>query len=80
MKPYEEIEEQMKEQLNALVEWSGSQVRLAHYLNVSKQVVSSWVRRGRISASMAIEVEKVTKGAFTKRQLRPDVVKWIDEE
>lgn len=80
MKSYKELEQQMKEQLEKLVEWSGSQVRLAHCLNVSRQVVHSWVKRGRISASMAIEVEKITKGRFTKRDLRPDVIKWIDEE
>ena len=80
MKSIEELKEQQRGELKALIDWAGSQTRLAHYLSISPQVVSNWVARGRISASMAIEVEKVTKGAFTKRQLRPDVIKWIDEE
>lgn len=80
MKSYKKLKEEMKAELDNLIEWSGSQARLAQILDVTRQAVSVWVARGRISASMAIEVEKATKGAFTKRQLRPDVVKWIDEE
>lgn len=80
MKSMKEIKEAQKNELDALIEWAGSQTRLSHYLDVSTQVVSNWVKRGRISASMAAEVEKLTNGAFTKRQLRPDVIKWIDEE
>ena len=80
MKSIMEIKEQQISELKALIDWAGNQTRLAHYLNIAPQVVSNWVARGRISASMAIEVEKVTNGAFTKRQLRPDVINWIDEE
>ena len=79
MKSNTEIMKQQKDELNRLIEWSGTQTRLAHNLGVSPQVVSAWVSRGRISASMAREVEKITKGQFTKRDLRPDVIKWIDE-
>lgn len=79
MKSMAELKEDQEKELNSLIEWAGNQTRLAHCLNKSPQVVSNWVARGRISASMAIEVEKVTNGVFTKRQLRPDVTKWIDE-
>lgn len=80
MKSIIELKEQQRSELRSLIDWAGSQTRLAHYLDISPQVVSNWVARGRISASMAIEVEKITSGTFTKRQLRPDVIKWIDEE
>lgn len=79
MQSYTEIMNQQEKALNSLIEWAGTQTRLAHNLGVSPQVVSAWVKRGRISACMAIEVEKLTKGRFTKRDLRPDVIKWIDE-
>ena len=80
MKPIAELKKEQKQELERLISWAGSQTRLAHYLDISPQVVSNWVARGRISACMAIKIEEVTNGAFTKRQLRPDVIKWIDEE
>lgn len=59
-----------------LVEWAGSQHMLAKILDVSPQVVSNWVARGRISATKAAELEQRTKGEFKKSDLRPDVKEW----
>jgi DNA-binding transcriptional regulator YdaS (Cro superfamily) len=72
-------QQQQKQELDRLLEWAGSQTTLATYLGVAPQVVSNWVGRGRISASEAIRVEELTKGLFTKKQLRPDVNKWRNE-
>lgn len=77
---YKDAEKKQSEELQRLIEFFGSEYRLAKALELSPQAVNGWKKRGRISASMAIEVEKMTKGRFTKRDLRPDVIKWIDEE
>lgn len=79
----ESISEAMKrrsrESLNLAVEYFGSQKNLAAALGTSKQTVNNWIKRGRISASSAIDVEEVTKGDIKKQDLRPDVVEWIGE-
>lgn len=80
MKSFEQIKTEQAESLIRLVEYAGNQSRLARHLNVSPQVVQNWIKRGRISASCAIDAERITKGAITKRELRPDVDKWIDEQ
>jgi len=72
----EEIKKAQAEQLGALLVWFGSQKMAAHMLGVSKQTVSNWVARGRISAVCAIKAEEETKGEFTKELLRPDVLEW----
>lgn len=76
MKSIKEIKKQQRDELIKLVEWVGSQARLARELNTSNQVVYSWVKRGRISATAAMMVEKKTDGLFTKESLRPDVTAW----
>lgn len=79
MKPYEEVLQEQSLNLMRLIEYAGSQSRLARGLDVSPQVVQNWVKRGRISASCAIDAEKLTNGFITKRDLRPDVETWINE-
>ena len=71
-----EVKKLQKEQLDKLIAWVGSRQRLADELGITRQAVYDWIRRGRISAVMAIEVERRTDGLFTKQSLRPDVVKW----
>lgn len=76
----EKIQEQEKKALSELVQHYGSQGALARALGETKQTVSNWVARGRISAQAAIKVEKATEGKFTKRYMRPAVTVWRDEE
>jgi DNA-binding transcriptional regulator YdaS (Cro superfamily) len=79
MKPYDQIKIEQSFNLNKLVSYAGSKPRLARALNVHKQTVYDWVKRGRISALCAIEAEKITKGYITKEDLRPDVENWMKE-
>lgn len=79
MKSFEQIKSEQADALMRLVEYAGNQSRLARGLNVSPQVVQNWIKRGRISAMCAIEAEKITGGAITKHELRPDVETWINE-
>lgn len=72
----EQIKEMEKRKLTELVEYVGGQASLARFLGVSRQSVNEWVSRGRISATAAIEVEKLTNGLFKKEDLRPAVTQW----
>lgn len=80
MKSYKQIKQEQAAELIRLIEFAGSQSRLARALNVSPQVVQNWVKRGRISATCAINAERETNGFITKEELRPDVESWIDQE
>jgi len=79
MKPYEIIQQEQADNLMRLIKYAGSRSRLANALNVHRQCVYDWVKRGRISATCAREAEKITNGFITKEDLRPDVDKWIEE-
>ena len=79
MKSQEEIKKQQSNKLSELLVWVGSQTRLAHELDVTKQTVGNWVSRGRISAACAVLVEEKTAGLFTKEMLRPDVTTWSNK-
>lgn len=72
----EQIKEMEQGKLTELVEYVGGQASLARFLGVSRQSVNEWVSRGRISATAAIEVEKLTNGLFKKENLRPAVTQW----
>lgn len=72
----EQIKEMEQKKLTELVEYVGGQASLARFLGVSRQSVNEWVSRGRISATAAIEVEKLTNGLFKKEDLRPAVTQW----
>jgi DNA-binding transcriptional regulator YdaS (Cro superfamily) len=72
----EQIEQQEKEQLEAAVAWAGSASVLASLLDVTPQVVHGWIKRGRISATSADVLEKITNGKFKRSEMRPDVKDW----
>jgi DNA-binding transcriptional regulator YdaS (Cro superfamily) len=80
MKSYEQIKQEQASELMRLIKFAGSQSRLARALDVSPQVVQNWVKRGRISATCAIEAEEQTNGFITKEELRPDVDSWSTEQ
>ena len=79
MQSKEELEQQQKQQLFKLLAWVGSQTQLARQLGVSRQVVAGWVKRGRIAAKYATEVERKTDGLFKRADMRPDVFEWFEE-
>lgn len=79
MLEFKKIKERQLESLMRLIEFAGSQTRLARELGVTPQVVHGWVRRGKISATMAIVADRRTKGIISKEDLRPDVHTWFDE-
>lgn len=51
----------------------GNQAALAKALKVPQQTVNNWARRGRVPAEHCPDIERVTQGAVTCEDLRPDV-------
>ena len=72
----QQIKATQAKSLIKLIGYFGSQARTAAYLNVSPQVVSKWVTRGRISAKMAMHAQVVSGNYVSREDLRPDVANW----
>jgi DNA-binding transcriptional regulator YdaS (Cro superfamily) len=52
---------------------AGGQASLARILNVRSQTVNQWLGgRRRIPYERCVQIEQVTKGEVTRRDLRPD--------
>lgn len=75
----QQIKEQQSTSLNNLIAWAGNRSILARTLGTSPQVVAHWVKRGRISAKMAVVADIKTNSSISKEQLRPDVITWEDK-
>lgn len=72
----EQIKEMEERKLSELIHYVGGQAALARFVGVSRQSVNEWVSRGRISATAAIDIERLTDGRFKKEDLRPAVTQW----
>jgi len=55
------------------VEIAGSEHRLAAAIGYSQHAVWHARRRGRVSAEMAVAIDKFTNGEVPKHALRPDL-------
>lgn len=62
--------------LTLILQWAGDIPTLAKLAGVDGATVHGWVKRGRISATAAIEIEKQSRGQFTRQMIRPDVREW----
>jgi DNA-binding transcriptional regulator YdaS (Cro superfamily) len=76
MKSKAEIKQQQSDELNRLLEWIGTKVKLANECYVSAQSVNGWFKRGRISRNAATIVHRKSDGLFKREDLRPDVITW----
>jgi len=59
--------------LEKLINWAPSQSGLARLLGVTPQAIDGWKRRGQIPAERVLDIERVTDGAFSRHELRPDL-------
>lgn len=74
-----QIKEKQARELMRLIDYCGSRKNLAAQLGVTIFVVNMWVKRGRISATMATVVERISDGKFKRKDLRPDVATWVED-
>ena len=74
------IQEQQKMALGVLWKcFEFNKSKMAFAAGVKRQTVYNWFRRGRISATAAIKLERhiLVEGVITKEQMRPDVAEWF---
>ena len=74
------IQEQQKMALGVLwLCFKFNKSSIAKAVGVERQTVYNWFRRGRISATAAIKLERhiLVEGVITKEQMRPDVAEWF---
>lgn len=74
----EQIAQKQASELARLIQYVGRK-NLAAQLNVTPYVVNMWVQRGRISATKATEVERMSGGKFKRKEMRPDVHTWAED-
>ena len=75
----EQIAAKQASELARLIDYVGNRRALASQLGVSLPVISMWVQRGRISATYATKVERMSGGKFKRKEMRPDVANWSEE-
>lgn len=59
--------------LEQAIEFAGSEAKLAALIDFSQVAVNKAKHRGKVSAEMAVAIERATKGAVTTNALRPDL-------
>jgi DNA-binding transcriptional regulator YdaS (Cro superfamily) len=64
--------------LRKAIETAGSQAKLAQACGVVQQSISAALNSGRVSAEMAVKIDRATNGAVPHWQLRPDL--WTAPE
>ncbi|VTZ61798.1 transcriptional regulator [Sinorhizobium medicae] len=52
---------------------AGSEAKLGKMVGKSQNAIWSAKRKGRVSAEIAIAIDRVTNGVISKSQLRPDI-------
>lgn len=62
------------DKMKKLTKYFGGQAKLAGILGLSQGAISHWLTgRAKISPRDALKIEKMTKGKFTAKELRPDI-------
>ncbi|WP_434779023.1 transcriptional regulator [Neisseria sp. Ec49-e6-T10] len=60
--------------LKKAISYFGTQVELGRKLGVTKSAVTSWKKkRNQIPAHIAVSIEKITDGAVSREDVRPDL-------
>ena len=59
--------------LEAAITIAGSEAKLGALVGMSQNSIWYAKRNGRVSAELAISIDRVTNGAISKSHLRPDV-------
>lgn len=72
--------ENVSQLIREAVEMLGSQERLAAAIGCSQQRISQLIRADRISAEMAVAIDRVTGGRVPRAALRPDIFRSEESE
>lgn len=64
--------------IEAAITIAGSEEKLGKAIGYSQNAIWHAKRRGRVTAEMAIGIERATNGAIPKHRLRPDLFQQIE--
>lgn len=59
--------------LRRAIDWAGSQGALAEKAGVTQQAIWAALKKGRVSAELAVAIEIGSGGEFKRRDFRPDI-------
>ncbi|PID44071.1 MAG: Cro/Cl family transcriptional regulator [Proteobacteria bacterium] len=62
----------MGDQIGVLISFFGSRAKLAKVVGVTPQAVHKWEKQ-KIPSARAIQIEQITNGEITVKDLRPDL-------
>jgi len=64
---------QVRELIQAAIKKAGSQAKLGKAIGKTQNAVHQALKRGSVTAEMAVSIERATEGEIRKEQLRPDL-------
>jgi DNA-binding transcriptional regulator YdaS (Cro superfamily) len=64
---------QVRDLIQAAIDKAGSQAKLGKAIGKSQNAVHQALKRGKVTAEMAVSIERATEGEVRKEQLRPDL-------
>lgn len=67
-----------KPPITRAIEFAGSEAKLGAATGYSQHAIWQAKRRGRVSAEMAVAIERATQGAVSRAELRPDLFSPAD--
>lgn len=60
-------------EINKIIEFFGTQYKLAKALEIKPQNVTQWIAANKIPLKQAIKIEKASNGKITRAEIRPDI-------
>jgi DNA-binding transcriptional regulator YdaS (Cro superfamily) len=57
----------------AAINWAGTQIELGKRIGCSQATVSQWLNTGQLDAEIALRLQKVSRGKFKAKQIRPEL-------
>jgi hypothetical protein len=67
----------LREQFVAVLKWAGTPGYLAAICGVKSQLVTNWKARGCIPRKQANQIEHLSQGLFTAREISPTVAEFF---
>ena len=64
---------QVRDLLKEAIRKAGSQAKLGKAIGKTQNAIHQALKRGSVTAEMAVSIERATEGEIRKEQLRPDL-------
>lgn len=67
----------VRDLIRQAIEFYGSEAKLGRAIGCTQNAVWQAKKRGRVSAEMAVNIDRVTGGSVPKEKLRPDLFEGV---